>query len=297
MSGGPARVVAAVVPAAGLGTRLSPLTLGCAKELLPLGRYPALVATLLEASAAAIEELVIVGSPQKPGLHRFIDSLCHPSVSAPSLVPTELRALVAGRRLTVVEQPAPVGALDAVERGLLALTATGHRDQAVAVLFPDLVQLPDQTALVRLVAGYAECRQALFGLRRAVENEPPTSTVAVQLEAKLSEGELDSALRRGQPLRIVALGPARGVAGELLTTFGQIQSPAMSAAIEAHCRRQPGAPLEDRYLAAALASLATSGGLYGVLIPGEIIDLGSLPSYLAASRRFLDGGAKLRGLP
>ena len=38
--------LAAVVPAAGLGTRLLPLTLGVAKELLPLGAQPALAATL-----------------------------------------------------------------------------------------------------------------------------------------------------------------------------------------------------------------------------------------------------------
>ena len=47
----------AVIPAAGRGTRLSPLTLGVAKELLPLGAYPALAATLLEVLPAESDGL------------------------------------------------------------------------------------------------------------------------------------------------------------------------------------------------------------------------------------------------
>ena len=47
----------------------------------------------------------------------------------------------------------------------------------------------------------------------------------------------------------------------------------------------------------ALARLAAAGGLYGVLLPGEVVDLGSLPGYLDAVRRFLDHRAALRGLP
>ena len=63
----------AIVPAAGLGTRLRPLTLGTPKELLPLGRYPGFVATLLEAAAAEVRELVVVSSPRKEGLARFLE--------------------------------------------------------------------------------------------------------------------------------------------------------------------------------------------------------------------------------
>ena len=62
----------AVVPAAGLGTRLLPATLAVEKEFLPLGVHPALWATLLEAEAAGIEELVVVLSPGKERVRRFL---------------------------------------------------------------------------------------------------------------------------------------------------------------------------------------------------------------------------------
>ena len=64
-----------IIPAAGLGTRLSPLTLGTAKELLPLGAYPALTASLLEARAANAHEIVVVTSADKPQLARFFAEL------------------------------------------------------------------------------------------------------------------------------------------------------------------------------------------------------------------------------
>ena len=56
-----------VIPAAGLGTRLRPLSLGCPKELLPLGDYPALTACLLEAEAAGLARRR-GEQPGKPGL-------------------------------------------------------------------------------------------------------------------------------------------------------------------------------------------------------------------------------------
>lgn len=274
----------AIVPAAGLGTRLHPLTLGTAKELLPLGSHPALVATLLEAQAAGIRELAIVSSPRKEGLPRFLDGF----------------PLCRDFDVRIIEQPSPAGVLDAVERGLAVSfsSAQAEPQTAVAVLFPDLVHLPDQTALSRLVSAHALCGAALFGLREAAPGSLCAPTAAVRLFEPLTPSQIAEARKTGRPLRLAAVGRASGAAGELLTTFGQLHTPQLNAAIEAHCRPggDPSRPLDDGKLLAALADLASQGGLYGALLDGEILDVGTLPGYLDAAGRFLRGAARLRGL-
>ena len=161
------------------------------------------------------------------------------------------------------------------------------------MLFPDLVHLPDQTALARLVAAHAQVDKALFGLRFAAPGDLATPTAAVRLAEDLDP----HAALPDRPLRIAEVRRATGAAGELLTTFGQIQTAAMGQAIEACCRRPGGTQLDDGGLLEALNRLAAAGELHGLLLPGAVLDLGTLPGYLDASRRFLSGAAHLRELP
>lgn len=291
----------AIVPAAGLGTRLSPLTLGAAKELLPLGAYPALTATLLEAKAAHVSELVVITSANKPQLARFFTELRNltgfiasgvsPSDMGAARPALALAELLVGMTVRLIEQPQPLGVLDAVARGL-ALTG-----MPCAVVFPDLIHLPDQTALARLFAAHAACGQAVIGLRSPEPNAAVGNTVAVTLAPEYaSAAARKQAEASGAPLPICSVGPMQGAPGELLTTFGQIHTPALEEAITACCRPRPDVPLADSGLVHALHRLATSGQLYGVLLPGEVLDLGSLSGYLDASGRFLSRRAELRGL-
>jgi UTP-glucose-1-phosphate uridylyltransferase len=63
----------ALIPAAGLGTRWYPWSKIVPKELLPLGRYPAIHYVLEEAVAAGIREIGIIISKAK----QLIRSLAH----------------------------------------------------------------------------------------------------------------------------------------------------------------------------------------------------------------------------
>ncbi|HNN90807.1 MAG TPA: NTP transferase domain-containing protein [Pseudomonadota bacterium] len=293
-----------VIPAAGLGTRLRPLSLGCPKELLPLGDYPALTACLLEAEAAGLAPVALVSSPEKPGL-----ALLHRSLTALSEISTDAGHTPQSRYLAdlwrrlglrLIEQPQPLGVLDAVERGIGALppppSLTDRPQTAVAVLFPDLLHLPDQTALAGLVAAYQQTGQAVFGLRRAEPAGPQGSTLAVQLAPPFDE-LAPAAIPTGTPLPIRALRPSTGQPNELLTTFGQIQTPAWDAALARFCRDAATGTLRDGGFLAALNALASDGGLCGTLLPGTVLDLGSLPGYAAAVHHFSVAGARLRRLP
>jgi UTP-glucose-1-phosphate uridylyltransferase len=276
-------VRAAIVPAAGLGTRLHPLTLGTAKELLPLGANPALTASFLEAHAAALSELVVVTAPEKEGIARFVKQ----SPLAKNL----------GLRVAVTEQPEPLGVLDAVARGRALLTRSDGSDESAlpcAVLFPDLLHLPDQTALKTLCAAHSECGAAVIGLRTSPPGDHSSPTTAVRLADPLTtRTAIEAAQKSGRPLRIAGLSRPSAEPLELRTTFAQIETVAFVRAVDKHCRKQPGAALDDRGLLAALCELAEAGQLYGVLLPGEIVDLGNLRSYVATAARFFTGACRL----
>ncbi|MGC8832414.1 MAG: sugar phosphate nucleotidyltransferase [Armatimonadota bacterium] len=64
----------AVVTAAGLGTRMRPLTCAVQKELLPLGTKPVLHRVLDEIAAAGLTDVAVVISPRRPAVREYLES-------------------------------------------------------------------------------------------------------------------------------------------------------------------------------------------------------------------------------
>ena len=64
----------AVVPVAGLGTRMLPLTRSVPKEMLPLGRKPAIHRVVDELAAAGIEHILFVTSSRKTAIEDYFVS-------------------------------------------------------------------------------------------------------------------------------------------------------------------------------------------------------------------------------
>jgi UTP--glucose-1-phosphate uridylyltransferase len=269
-----------VVPAAGLGTRLLPATVAVAKELLPLGRHPAICATLLEACAAGLERLVVVGASDKEDLRRLLEpARWNPGLRGPAV--EKLRALLARIEVRWVLQPKPVGVLDAIERGM-ALAG-----EPCAVLFPDLVHLPSQDALGSLVRAHEECGETVFGIydaSRATAPMGPTARVVLDGNA---------APEPGRARRIVGVEAPRTTVEpeEWRTTFAAIHTAALTAALDADGRRDDST-LDDARLVEVLDRLARAGRLYGAALPGEVIDIGSAAGYLDGARRFATGEAR-----
>ncbi len=67
----PSLIRKAVVPAAGLGARLRPLTLAIPKELLPIGRKPVLAYVADELRASGVSDALFIVSPRKPQIRAF----------------------------------------------------------------------------------------------------------------------------------------------------------------------------------------------------------------------------------
>lgn len=121
----------AVIPAAGLGMRMLPITKSVPKEMLPVGRKPMLQHVLEEAVAAGVRQICIVIRAGKEIIRDYFSlSGAHARPSDAQLA--ELEALLASCELTFVYQRRPLGLGDAL---LEARQFVG--DDSFVMLVPD----------------------------------------------------------------------------------------------------------------------------------------------------------------
>jgi UTP--glucose-1-phosphate uridylyltransferase len=132
----------AIIPAAGLGTRMLPFSALAAKELAPIGTRPAFQWVLEEAAAIGVRTAAVVISPHKEALRHFLDGEVSPEYEGHEETRRWLR-LLESLRIRVIEQPKPVGLGDALLRGWAAL------DGKVAyTMYPDNI-VTDGVALYK----------------------------------------------------------------------------------------------------------------------------------------------------
>jgi UTP--glucose-1-phosphate uridylyltransferase len=89
----PPSINRAIIPAAGLGTRLKPLTNAIPKEMLPLGRKPVLEHVVDELKTAGIVRLLFVVSPGKEMVRRYFGDGSAWGLSCEYAVQTEMKGL------------------------------------------------------------------------------------------------------------------------------------------------------------------------------------------------------------
>ncbi|WP_062306238.1 sugar phosphate nucleotidyltransferase [Alicyclobacillus sendaiensis] len=140
----------AVIPAAGLGTRLRPATLWIPKEMFPVLNTPAIAYALEEALAAGVERLVVVIHPRKALLRDFLEAW------ARERGPGERRV-----RVQWVVQEEPLGLGDAVRRAKEAVLG-----EAFYVLLPDELFLAETPPLLQLTRGAPATWAAIVGTQK-----------------------------------------------------------------------------------------------------------------------------------
>ena len=138
------KITHAVIPVAGFGTRMLPLSKSVPKELLPLGNRPSIHYVVEEAIAAGIKHIVLVGHAQKSAIENYFD------INAE--LDNQLRAKGKGEladslnwlpddvTISMIRQGKPLGLGHAV---LAARPIIGMND--FAVLLPDVVLDPFTT--------------------------------------------------------------------------------------------------------------------------------------------------------
>ena len=134
----------AVIPVAGFGTRMLPLSKSVPKELLPLGNRPAIHYVVAEAIAAGIKHIVLVSHAQKGAIENYFDinaELDHQlRAKGKDALADSLNWLPEDVTVSMIRQGKPLGLGHAV---LAARPIIGAND--FAVMLPDVVLDPYTT--------------------------------------------------------------------------------------------------------------------------------------------------------
>lgn len=222
--------VVAIVPAAGLGTRLRPLSDAIPKEMLPVGRALALERIVAELRAADVERIVFVVSPQKEaflrkhfgesfgyalqtqmrglgdailqarvqasGASRLLVALGDAVFEEPTLGGVTRRVLAADSPLAIAVQQVPRERLS--KYGVVAPTAGTNSS---AFLIKGIVEkpAPDEAPSDFAVTARYALPSTLF---ETLERTPPAKNGEIQLT-----DSLQSLLRAGVPGSAVPLLP------------------------------------------------------------------------------------------
>lgn len=134
----------AVIPVAGFGTRMLPLSKSVPKELLPLGNRPAIHYVVAEAIAAGIKHIVLVGHAQKGAIENYFDINAELDnqlrAKGKDQLADSLNWLPEDVTVSMIRQGKPLGLGHAV---LAARPIIGAND--FAVMLPDVVLDPYTT--------------------------------------------------------------------------------------------------------------------------------------------------------
>jgi UTP--glucose-1-phosphate uridylyltransferase len=145
----------AIIPAAGMGSRVQSLTHGLPKEMLPIGGRPMISYVIREAALSGLEELYIIINKRKSALRRYLES------------EDLARAIRSGHRgqrislpcLTFVEQPVPLGSGEAIFRARALIG-----EEPFALMMPDFVFFGRVSCLAQMIPLYERFERDIVGL-------------------------------------------------------------------------------------------------------------------------------------
>jgi UTP--glucose-1-phosphate uridylyltransferase len=251
----PVPITTAVVPVAGLATRLRPLSRGVPKGLLPVAGRPVVEHIVAELAACGIERVVLVtGRGRAAFAAHFADAR--------------------GPEMVCVDQPSPLGLGDAI------LRAAPLIDGPFVIALGDA--LLGRGAPARVVERLAAAVEAGAGAAVAVEEVAAEDTGRYGIVAPAGEGD-------PFPIAGVVEKPAPQAAPSRLAVAGRYAAtPALLDALRAAAPDAGG----ELQVADALNALDVVVGVR--LAPGEErLDVGTVPGYCAAFVEFALSDAEL----
>jgi UTP--glucose-1-phosphate uridylyltransferase len=258
------RIHRAVIPAAGLGTRLRPLTRAFPKELLPIGRKPVLAHIAAELHAAGITEVLFVVSERKPQIRDYFGE---------SYAGEEGENWETPLRCDYVTQTQQRGSGDAV---LYAQDWVGNAP-FLAVFGDCLMDAPEPAApLRRVLATHREQQAAATVL---VETVPWEKVARYGVLAPAQP--LDAPTAPFAAADIVEKPAPQDAPSNLVVAARWALQPAIFAFLR---RLEPDTRGEFSLTDAVRALCREQGPLWGVpLLPGEARrDIGSMESFFTA---------------
>jgi UTP--glucose-1-phosphate uridylyltransferase len=265
------RIRKAVLPVAGLGTRLLPASKVVPKEMLPLVDKPTLQYIVEEAVSAGIEEIIFVTSRSKRSIEDHFDAFPElEAVLAKKGKRRELAELQQIERMAsyvVVRQPQPLGLGHAI---LCARDLIGN-EPFVVMLGDNLID-PETPCLPRML----ELQQRYGGSVLSLFTCPPEQISAFGVAAVEDIAETADVVK----VHFLIEKPGREEAPSNLAVEGRyVLTPDIFALLE---ETRPGSGGEIQ-VTDALQIQAAAGRCYGLRFSGVRYDTGTPLGYLTSS--------------
>ncbi len=248
-----------IIPAAGLGTRMLPLTKGTPKEMLTVGSKPMIQHAVEMNLASGIREICIIINPKKTVIRDFLVEQCNTYASYKP-------------RLDFLYQPQPKGLADAI------YLAKGFIDnEPFALTMPDAILFSETPAIAQLIHAFLKYNQDMVGVIHVGHEE-------IHLYGNV--GVLDIAYIEEDVIKVNSYSNKRP--GRLKVQLGQriaksfgvgIYLPHYFDHIDA-VRPTINDELDD---VPVLQRLIQDKGLLGLLIRGRAFDVGNPDGYQAAN--------------
>jgi UTP-glucose-1-phosphate uridylyltransferase len=267
----------AVIPAAGLGTRLLPLTRSVPKELLPVGNRPAIQWVLQEVYEAGITGVVIVSSSRKPALREFLTQPDNHDPRHGRQALKDLKQLLQSLQIIFVEQSEPRGLRDAVWQ---CKSIVGGK--SFALVMPDNVSATAEL-LSRLLQKHASTANSCVALYPQTQScRHLESSRYVLLTRPLEEGVF-------RINKAIPASDAR-VHNHEFWRIGIGRSIFAARSLDLFAPREPPVDTADDSEVCVLNTLAEQNALLGVEATEDIWHIGSMEIYTAAFEHFARNG-------
>ncbi|GAA3055820.1 MULTISPECIES: UTP--glucose-1-phosphate uridylyltransferase GalU [Actinomycetes] len=273
-------ITKAVIPAAGLGTRFLPATKAMPKEMLPVVDEPAIQYVVAEASAAGLDDILMITGRNKRSLEDHFDRV--PALEATLEAKGDEEKLAAVREATelgdihYLRQGDPKGLGHAV---LCARQHVGEEPFAV-LLGDDLIDSRDE-----LLTTMLQTQRDLGGSVIAVMEVPleDISAYGVVDTGGRGTGQAENGDTVVPVTRLVEKPPAEEAPSNLAIIGRYVLHPAIFDQLE---QTPPGRgdeiQLTDALEAMAQRPVEEGGGVHAVVFRGRRYDTGDKLSYIKA---------------
>ena len=265
------KIRTAVIPAAGLGTRLLPATKAQPKEMLPIVDKPCIQYIIEEAIDSGIEDILIITGRNKRAIEDHFDRAVELELTLKAQGKYDLLGLVQElSRVTIhyVRQKEPKGLGHAV---LCAKHFVG--DEPFAVLLGDDIMDAEVPVLKQLMDVYEDCEGSVLGVQEVPKDRVSSYGVVKPVAVKERLWRADDLVEKPS----VEEAPSR------LAVLGRyIISPEIFGILE---KTEPGRGGEIQ-LTDALKKLSEREPVYAYEFEGRRYDVGDKQGYLEATVDF-----------
>ncbi|TWV82418.1 UTP--glucose-1-phosphate uridylyltransferase [Moraxella sp. VT-16-12] len=274
----------AIIPTAGFGTRMLPLSKAVPKEMLPLGDKPAIHYVVMEAVRAGIKNIVLVNHAQKQAIENYFDINAEldsqlRSKGKDSLADS-LNFLPEGVRIISVRQGKPLGLGHAVLQG-----ASVVGDNPFVVLLPDVVLDPFNTDfrvdnLAYMLSQFTQTGRSQILVDPVADSEVHKYGIA-KLNDKLTIQKSDT----NQSFDVLGFveKPSLEVAPSNLAVVGRYVFSARIFDFLAKTKPSVGGEIQ---LTDAIDALISEQGMDVVTLKGNSFDAGDMTTYMQAFMYF-----------